>query len=99
MSNITKLFRELRKDNIKAVQKAACCRSCTPEDVQVFTTDQSDWRYPAGWGNEPSYESDVYFSHGLAPRILLAAAKAGVALKWDGDDNHAMTVAEAAPNE
>ncbi len=93
-TNITKLFRELRKDNIKAVQRAACCRSCTPSEVQVFTTEQSDWRAPAGWSREPSYESTVYFSHDIADRILLAAARAGVAIQWDGDTNSAMTVHE-----
>ena len=94
-SNITKLFRELRKDGIKAVQRAACCRSCTPSEVQVFTTQQSDWRAPAGWSKEPSYYSTIYYDEVLAPRILLAAAKAGVAIEWDGDTARAMTIREA----
>lgn len=95
-SNITKLFRELRKDSIKAVQRAACCRSCTPSEVQVFTTEQSDWRCLKWLSNERLNYSTIYYDEELAPRILLAAARAGIAIEWDGDTAHAMTIREAA---
>lgn len=94
-SNISKVFRELRKQGIKAVQRAACCCSCVDESVRVFTTMQSDWREKEWLSNKILGYSTIYYEEALAPDVLLAAAKAGVAVEWDGDTSKAMIIRES----
>lgn len=78
MTNITKLFNQLRKDGVHCKQKAACCPGCVEDStLQVITTTQTDL---------------LTFDHDVADKILLAAAKVGVAILWNGNVENRMEV-------
>lgn len=87
MSNITELFKELRKQNYTARQRAGDCRSCVlAEDpaIEVYTTDQS-------------YHEDytmVYFQVIEGNIIQKALAKLDIPFVWDGSDATAFKVME-----
>jgi len=73
-TNVTKLFRELRKMGYNAKQRAGDCRSCaqTDESLEVYTTTQSYGRT----------RTVVYFQTIEGTIILEAVRKLGLGFRW-----------------
>lgn len=87
MSNVTRLFRELRKQNYIAKQRAGDCNSCAlssyPE-LEVWTIDQ-------GYYKNKTY---VYFQVIEGTIIRDALKKLNIPYLWEGTDRDAFEVVE-----
>ena len=88
MTPVTKLFRELRKQNYIAKQRVADCRSCAmaiAPEVEVYTIHQS-------YGKKTTW---VYFQIIEGNIIKEACKKLGIWYKWDGSDATAFEIQNA----
>ena len=90
LTPVSVLFKELRKLNYTAVQRAGDCRSCVyglDDTPDVFTTDQSY--------NKETGEVWVYF--GLIEETIIKEVcdKFNIKYDWDGLDSTAFTLKEA----
>lgn len=84
MTNVTKLFRELRKQGYVVKQRAGDCRSCVDDEVEVYTTDQS-YNENKVW---------VYF-HTIEGQVILESIqKLEIPHIWNGKDSTAFTIIE-----
>ena len=87
MTNVSKLFRELRKQGYTAKQRLADCRSCalsiTPE-IEVYTIDQS----------YKENSTMVYFQVIEGSVILDFIRELNIPHIWDGNDSTAFEIME-----
>ena len=87
MTNTSKLFRELRKEEYICKQRVADCNSCAKAklpELEVWTTDQS---YREG-------KTMVYFDVIEGTIIRDALKKLNIPYLWEGTDEYAFEVVE-----